>query len=67
MLKDTVNHAAYLTAVLTTLILLVWSITHIWTKPKDSPIFTEMHMSLTALVGSCFTLLLLTVMHKLAK
>lgn len=67
LVKDIVNHIAYLIAVLTTLVLLVWSIVHIWTKQKDSPHFTDLHMTLTALVGSCITLLLLTVMHKASK
>lgn len=62
-----VNHSAYLTAVLTTLVLLVWSIVHIWTKHKDSPHFTDLHMTLTALVGTCVTLLMLTLFHKFAK
>ena len=65
--KDVVNHSAYLVAVVVVLVLLVWSITHVWTKAKDSPLFTEVHMTLTALVGSCFILLLLTVMHKASK
>lgn len=65
--KDVVNHTAYVIAVLVTVVLCAWSIVHIWTKHKDDPHLTDMHMTLSALSATCVGLLLLTLMHKFSK
>ena len=67
MIKDVVNRGSYLIAIVTILVLCTWSITHIWTKSKDSPHFTDLHATLTAIYGSCLSLLLVTVMYKAGK
>ena len=66
-LADVVNHSAYLAAVISTLVLLVWSIVHVYTKAKDGPMLTQMHVTLATISSACVGLLQLTLMHKFAK
>ena len=65
--KDLVNQSAYIVAVLVVVVLCAWSIVHTLTKRKDDPLFTEIHMSLSAISGTCLLLLILTWIHKSAK
>lgn len=66
-LSNVVNHSAYLIAVVCLVVLCAWSITYIWTKKQDDVDFTEMHMTLSALAGTCMVLLVLSWIHKSAK
>lgn len=66
-MKDIVNSSAYLVAVITVLLLCAWSIVHTWTKRKDDPLFTDMHMTLTTLASTSAVVLLLAWIHKAGK
>ena len=66
-LKSAVNNSAYLVGVLTIVVLGAWSIVHIWTKRPDEAPFTEVHMSLGSLSGTCLVLLILTLIYKFGK
>lgn len=62
-----VNSGAYSIAVLVTITLCAWSIVHIFTKTKDAPFFTDLHMSLAAVSSTCVAILMLGVLHKNSK
>lgn len=66
-LKNVINHSAYTLAVVCVVLLCAWSIVHVYTKQKDGPLFTELHMVLSQLVATCVLLLLVTWLHKSAK
>jgi sugar phosphate permease len=65
--KTVVNHTSYVVAVVTTLILAAWTVVHTWTKRKDDPHFTDLHMTLSALATTSIVLLLVTWVHANAK
>lgn len=66
-LSSVVNHSAYFIAVICLVVLCAWSIVYTWTKKKDDADFTELHMTLSALSGTCIVLLVLSWIHKSAK
>lgn len=65
--KTAVNHTSYVVAVITTLVLAAWTIVHTWTKRKDDPHFTDLHMTLSAIASTSVVLLLITWVHSAAK
>lgn len=67
MYSRTINQSAYVVATLCVIVLCVWSIVHAYTKTRDSPFFTDLHMTLSVLSGSATTLLLLTLIYRYAK
>lgn len=62
-----VAHTAYPTATILTVTLMVWSLVYLYTKTKDQGHWSDVHTTLSTLLGVCFSLLLLNVMYKHGK
>ena len=62
-----IANVAYPTAIVTIVVLAVWSIVHMYTRALDQGMWTDMHSTVSTVLGAAVMVQIAGVLHKMSK